>query len=72
VNLPAQDAITATRIYADFKWTLKIRQHTHQSIDAEISKSIERCERELLTPEVKAATIQKFNEMRNRLSEFTV
>lgn len=70
--VPNKDKELVARIYADFRWKLKIRQVAYEDMKAMLLECIARIEKEVRTPEVKQKAIEGFRLMETRLSEFAV
>lgn len=67
-----QDNLKVQRIYADFKWQLKIALRTWDEVDGLLAQAVHRCEQEIQTPEVRTKAMTAFTNMRNKASEFNV
>jgi hypothetical protein len=59
------------RIYANFKWKLKIADRSAEEVNRLIDEAIIEISA-LVPPDYRAGAIQKFEQMKNRLSEFVV
>lgn len=68
---PQHVANTILKIYSGFKWKLKIADRTPDEVNALIDEAIVEI-KALVHPSYQLDVIQKFEQMRNRLSEFTV
>ncbi len=68
----SQDAKVALRIWAEFRWKLKIADRTWQEVDNFINEAIAECYSKIQDAEVRAEVINQFEMARNRVSEFNV
>ncbi len=67
------DKVRAIKLWNDFRWNLKkIPDRTYPAIEKLIDESIVAATTLLETEAVRDTVVQRFNEMRNRISEFTV
>lgn len=62
------DAALALRIFAHFKWQLKIADHSYEEISALLDDCIARCDG-IVNRATHDDTVQKFLEMKARFSE---
>lgn len=67
-----KDNLTAQRIYAEFKWKLKIAQRSWTELDGLLANCLHRCEQEIQTPTVRERAMDMFQKMRNKASEFNL
>jgi hypothetical protein len=67
------DKQAALEIWKGFRWQIKIMpERTYEGIEKLIDQAIDGCQTTLQTEEVKKPMIQRFTEMKNRISEFMV
>jgi hypothetical protein len=66
------DGETAQRIWADFRWQLKIKNMTYSDIQELLEKCAERARTEILNPNTREIVVTKFSQAAAKVSEFTV
>jgi hypothetical protein len=59
------------RIYSEFRWQLKIKQHTYDSAAALLDAAIAMTKTEVPDKNIRDLAVEGFEKMRARLSEFT-
>lgn len=70
-ELPVDPNEQVIRIYAEFKWKLRIADQTFDTIAKHLDEAIVRCEKEISDEAVRDKAVQMFENMRSRTSEFT-
>ena len=69
-HVDAKDAEAVVRIYAAFRWKLKIRQVSPEDLDAMITECMTEVEKEVKNPKTRQEVLNQFLLMRNRAAEF--
>ena|SRR6185436_7466614 len=68
----AKSALVAKRIYMEFRWELKKRDHTWAEVTEELDNAIRKCQDLIPDEKIRQECIKQFEQAKARLSEFDV